>query len=79
MVRTRSAFHEKFTNCSVFAFFHWTSSTRLWMADYSGQTRDSERYTRLVGIEPLRMLFNYPSVLFGFAQYMFPFAVLMLA
>ena len=33
----------------------------------------------LFGIEPLRMLFNYSSVLFGLIQYMFPFAVLMLA
>lgn len=33
----------------------------------------------LVGVEPLRLLFNYPAVLFGLVQYMLPFAVLMLA
>lgn len=32
-----------------------------------------------VGIEPLRMLFTYPAVLFGLVQYMLPFAVLLLA
>jgi putative spermidine/putrescine transport system permease protein len=33
----------------------------------------------LVGIGPLRLLFNYGAVLFGLVQYMQPFAVLMLA
>lgn len=33
----------------------------------------------LVGVEPLRLLYNYPAVLFGLVQYMLPFAVLMLA
>ena len=33
----------------------------------------------LVGVEPLRLLFNYPAVLFGLVQYMLPFGVLMLA
>jgi putative spermidine/putrescine transport system permease protein len=33
----------------------------------------------VVGVEPIRLLFNYPAVLFGLVQYMLPFAVLMLA
>ncbi len=33
----------------------------------------------LVGIEPIRLLYNYGAVLFGLVQYMLPFAVLMLA
>lgn len=33
----------------------------------------------LVGVEPLRLLFNYPAVLFGLVQYMLPFGVLLLA
>ncbi|WP_045392097.1 ABC transporter permease [Falsirhodobacter sp. alg1] len=33
----------------------------------------------LVGIGPVRLLFNYPAVIFGLVQYMLPFAVLMLA
>lgn len=33
----------------------------------------------LVGVEPIRLLFNYPAVLFGLIQYMLPFGVLMLA
>jgi len=33
----------------------------------------------IVGIEPIRLLFNFPAVVFGEVQYMLPFAVLMLA
>ena len=33
----------------------------------------------LVGIEPIRLLFNFPAVVFGEVQFMLPFAVLMLA
>ena len=33
----------------------------------------------LVGVDPIRLLFNFPSVVFGEVQYMLPFAVLMLA
>ncbi len=33
----------------------------------------------LVGVPPMRLLYNYPAVLFGLIQYMLPFAVLMLA
>ena len=33
----------------------------------------------LVGVEPIRLLFNYSAVLFGLVQYMLPFGVLMLA
>lgn len=33
----------------------------------------------LVGVEPIRLLFNYWAVLFGLVQYMLPFGVLMLA
>ncbi len=33
----------------------------------------------VVGVEPMRLLFNYWAVIFGLVQYMLPFAVLMLA
>jgi putative spermidine/putrescine transport system permease protein len=33
----------------------------------------------LVGVEPIRLLFNFPAVVFGEVQFMLPFAVLMLA
>ena len=33
----------------------------------------------LVGVAPMRLIYNYPAVLFGLVQYMLPFAVLMLA
>ena len=33
----------------------------------------------LVGVEPIRLLFNFSAVVFGEVQYMLPFAVLMLA
>lgn len=33
----------------------------------------------LIGVAPMRLLFNYTAVLFGLVQYMLPFAVLMLA
>lgn len=33
----------------------------------------------LVGVAPIRLLFNFPAVVFGEVQYMLPFAVLMLA
>lgn len=33
----------------------------------------------LIGIEPIRLLFNFPAVVLGEVQYMLPFAVLMLA
>ena len=33
----------------------------------------------LIGVDPIRLLFNYWAVLFGLVQYMLPFAVLMLA
>ncbi|MCM2505057.1 ABC transporter permease [Aureimonas altamirensis] len=33
----------------------------------------------LVGVPPMRLLYNYPAVIFGLVQYMLPFAVLMLS
>lgn len=33
----------------------------------------------LFGVDPIRLLFNFPAVVFGEVQYMLPFAVLMLA
>jgi putative spermidine/putrescine transport system permease protein len=33
----------------------------------------------LIGVPPLRLIYNYPAVIFGLVQYMLPFAVLMLA
>ena len=80
MVRTSSAFLRKFLLIALFLPFFIGQVVRAygWLIILGKQGIVND-VLRLVGIEPLRMLFNYPSVLFGLVQYMFPFAVLMLA
>ena len=80
MVRTRSAFLRKFLLIALFLPFFIGQVVRAygWLIILGKQGIVND-ILGLVGIEPLRMLFNYPSVLFGLVQYMFPFAVLMLA
>ena len=80
MVRTRSAFLRKFLLITLFLPFFIGQVVRAygWLIILGKQGIVND-ILGLVGIEPLRMLFNYPSVLFGLIQYMFPFAVLMLA
>ena len=80
MVRTRSSFLRKFLLIALFLPFFIGQVVRAygWLIILGKQGIVND-ILGLVGIEPLRMLFNYPSVLFGLVQYMFPFAVLMLA
>ena len=80
MVRTLSAFLRKFLLIALFLPFFIGQVVRAygWLIILGKQGIVND-VLGLVGIEPLRMLFNYPSVLFGLVQYMFPFAVLMLA
>ena len=80
MERTRSAFLRKFLLIALFLPFFIGQVVRAygWLIILGKQGIVND-ILGLVGIEPLRMLFNYPSVLFGLVQYMFPFAVLMLA
>ena len=80
MVKTRSAFLRKSLLIALFLPFFIGQVVRAygWLIILGKQGIVND-ILGLVGIEPLRMLFNYPSVLFGLVQYMFPFAVLMLA
>ena len=80
MVRTRNAFLRKFLLIALFLPFFIGQVVRAygWLIILGKQGIVND-ILGLVGIEPLRMLFNYPSVLFGLVQYMFPFAALMLA
>ena len=80
MVRTRSSFLRKFLLIALFLPFFIGQVVRAygWLIILGKQGIVND-ILGLVGIEPIRMLFNYPSVLFGLVQYMFPFAVLMLA
>ena len=80
MVRTRSAILRKFLLIALFLPFFIGQVVRAygWLIILGKQGIVNDMLG-LFGIEPLRMLFNYSSVLFGLIQYMFPFAVLMLA
>ena len=80
MVRTRSAILRKFLLIALFLPFFIGQVVRAygWLIILGKQGIVNDMLG-LFGIEPLRMLFNYSSVLFGLTQYMFPFAVLMLA
>lgn len=80
MVRTRSALLRKALLIALFLPFFIGQVVRAygWLIILGNQGIVND-VLGLVGIEPLRLLFNYPAVLFGLVQYMIPFAVLMLA
>lgn len=80
MVRTPSAGLRKFLLVALFLPFFIGQVVRAygWLIILGNQGMVNEALG-LVGVAPLRLLYNYPAVLFGLVQYMLPFAVLMLA
>lgn len=80
MVRTTSAPLRKFLLIALFLPFFIGQVVRAygWLIILGNQGLVNEALG-LVGVPPLRLLYNYPAVLFGLVQYMLPFAVLMLA
>lgn len=80
MVRTPSAALRKFLLIALFLPFFIGQVVRAygWLIILGNQGMVNEAFG-LIGIAPMRLLYNYPAVLFGLVQYMMPFAVLMLA
>ena len=80
MVRTSNALLRKFLLIALFLPFFIGQVVRAygWLIILGNQGIVNDALA-LVGVEPLRLLFNYPAVLFGLVQYMLPFGVLMLA
>jgi putative spermidine/putrescine transport system permease protein len=80
MVRTRSAGLRKFLLIALFLPFFIGQVVRAygWLIILGNQGMVNEALG-LIGIPPMRLIYNYPAVLFGLVQYMLPFAVLMLA
>ncbi len=80
MVRTPSPILRKSLLIALFLPFFIGQVVRAygWLIILGNQGMVNEALG-LVGVEPMRLLYNYPAVLFGLVQYMLPFAVLMLA
>lgn len=80
MVRTRSPGLRKVLLIALFLPFFIGQVVRAygWLIILGNQGMVNEAMG-LVGIPPMRLIYNYPAVLFGLVQYMLPFAVLMLA
>ncbi|HWK64451.1 MAG TPA: ABC transporter permease [Rhizobiaceae bacterium] len=80
MIRTRSPGLRKLLLIALFLPFFIGQVVRAygWLIILGNQGMVNEALG-LVGIAPMRLLYNYPAVLFGLVQYMLPFAVLMLA
>ena len=80
MVRTPSSALRKLLLVALFLPFFIGQVVRAygWLIILGNQGMVNEALG-LLGIPPMRMLYNYPAVLFGLVQYMLPFAVLMLA
>lgn len=80
MVRTPSPLLRKFLLVALFLPFFIGQVVRAygWLIILGNQGIVNDALG-LVGVAPMRLLFNYPAVLFGLVQYMLPFAVLMLA
>ena len=80
MVRTPSSALRKFLLIALFLPFFIGQVVRAygWLIILGNQGMVNEALG-LVGVPPVRLLYNYPAVLFGLVQYMLPFAVLMLA
>lgn len=80
MVRTPSSALRKFLLVALFLPFFIGQVVRAygWLIILGNQGMVNEALG-LVGVPPVRLLYNYPAVLFGLIQYMLPFAVLMLA
>jgi putative spermidine/putrescine transport system permease protein len=80
MVRTPSPLLRKFLLIALFLPFFIGQVVRAygWLIILGNQGVVNQMLG-VVGVEPIRLLYNYPAVLFGLVQYMLPFAVLMLA
>jgi putative spermidine/putrescine transport system permease protein len=80
MVRTPHAGLRKFLLIALFLPFFIGQVVRAygWLIILGNQGMVNEALG-LVGVAPVRLLFNYDAVIFGLVQYMLPFAVLMLA
>ncbi|WP_274630168.1 ABC transporter permease [Arvimicrobium flavum] len=80
MVRTPSAALRKLLLIALFLPFFIGQVVRAygWLIILGNQGMVNEALG-LVGVPPMRLLYNYPAVLFGLVQYMLPFAVLMLS
>jgi putative spermidine/putrescine transport system permease protein len=80
MVRTSSPMIRKLLLIALFLPFFIGQVVRAygWLIILGNQGMVNEALG-LVGITPIRLLYNYWAVLFGLVQYMLPFAVLMLA
>ncbi|AJD44525.1 spermidine/putrescine ABC transporter permease protein PotB (plasmid) [Rhizobium gallicum bv. gallicum R602sp] len=80
MVRTPSSALRRFLLVALFLPFFIGQVVRAygWLIILGNQGMVNEALG-LVGVPPMRLLYNYPAVLFGLVQYMLPFAVLMLA
>jgi putative spermidine/putrescine transport system permease protein len=80
MVRTQSSALRKLLLIALFLPFFIGQVVRAygWLIILGNQGMVNEALG-VVGVPPLRLLYNYPAVLFGLVQYMLPFAVLMLA
>ncbi|MCO5082502.1 MAG: ABC transporter permease [Rhizobiaceae bacterium] len=80
MVRTPSAVLRKVLLIALFLPFFIGQVVRAygWLIILGNQGMVNEALG-LVGVPPMRLLYNYSAVLFGLVQYMLPFAVLMLA
>lgn len=80
MVRTRSSALRRALLLALFLPFFIGQVVRAygWLIILGNQGMVNEALG-LVGVAPVRLLYNYPAVLFGLVQYMLPFAVLMLA
>lgn len=80
MVRTTSSLVRKTLLLVLFLPFFIGQVVRAYgLLIILGTTGVANDALGLVGIEPIRLLFNFPAVVFGLVQYMLPFAVLMLA
>lgn len=80
MVRTRSALTRKFLLVSLFLPFFIGQVVRAygWLI-ILGKEGLLNTLFGTVGLGPFKMIYTYPSVLFGLVQYLLPFAVLLIA
>ncbi len=80
MVRTRSAWTRKLLLVSLFLPFFIGQVVRAygWLI-ILGKEGLLNTLFATIGVGPFKMIYNYPSVLFGLIQYLLPFAVLLIA
>lgn len=80
MVRTRSAWRRKALLVSLFLPFFIGQVVRAygWLV-VLGKTGLVNTLLGTLGLGPFKMIYTFPSLIFGLVQYMLPFAVLLLA